>query len=143
MLQKGCKPSFAIPPEKGDGVAFGNTYVESPLGHFGHEDVHRTAGRHGGSYTYDPWIGFRQFHQCISENVLEQGRHSFRIGYETLSGDGIELAGSVPFGGVFLGRAKPFPLIVWRCSILGPLRSLMSRNTLERFFMSWPSIGPK
>ena len=89
-------------------MAFGNTYVESPLGHFGHEDVHRTAGRHGGSYTYDPWIGFRQFHQCISENVLEQGRHSFRIGYETLSGDGIELAGSVPFGGVFLGRGEAF-----------------------------------
>ena len=51
---------------------------------------------------------FRQFHQCISENVLEQGRHSFRIGYETLSGDGIELAGSVPFGGVFLGRGEAF-----------------------------------
>ena len=43
----------------------------------------------------------------------------------------------------FSAGPNPFPLIVCRCRILGPCISLISRNTLARFFTSCPSIGPK
>mgnify|MGYP000962830330 CR=1 FL=1 len=63
---------------------------------------------HGGSDTDNLRVGFGKFHQCISEYVLEKRGHSFGVGNETFAGDGIEFAGSMPFGSVFLCRTESF-----------------------------------
>ena len=93
---------------EGDGVSFGNSYIESPFRHFRHQYVHRTATGHGRGNTYNFRIGFGQFHKRISENILKERRHSFRIGNKTLAGDRIELAGRMPFGSVHLCRGESF-----------------------------------
>ena len=56
---------------------------------------------------------------------------------------GSNLPGACHSVACFSAGPNPFPLIVCRCRILGPCISLISRNTLARFFTSCPSIGPK
>ena len=99
---------FSHPSGEGNRMSFGNTDIESAFRHFLHQYIHRTAAGHGGSDTDNLRVGFGKFHQCISEYVLEKRGHSFGVGNETFAGDGIEFAGSMPFGGVLLCRSESF-----------------------------------
>ncbi|CDA85013.1 unknown [Bacteroides sp. CAG:754] len=103
-------------------MPFGNTDIKCPFRHFFHQYIHRTATGHGRSHTDNLRIGFSQLYQCISEYILEKRWHSFRVDNETFTGDGVELARSMPFGGMFFRRSEPFSLYSVQMQDFGSLQ---------------------
>ena len=89
-------------------MPFGDPHVETAFRHFAQEDVHRTAGRHGGSHTYDPGVPAGQFQQRLAEDILI-ARRIGRSG-NPLAGIGIEAPRSMPDRLVVLGRKVAFSL---------------------------------
>ena len=47
MLQNGDEAVLRHATGEGDGVSFGDTYIESPVRHLLHQDIHRASRRHG------------------------------------------------------------------------------------------------
>ena len=143
MLQKGCKPSFAIPPEK---VTAWPSAIPTSKARLGILDMRMFIEQPEGMAGVTPTIlglASASSTSVFPKTSWNRGGIPSVLATKRSPVTGSNLPGACHSVACFSAGAKPFPLIVWRCSILGPLRSLMSRNTLERFFMSWPSIGPK
>ena len=99
-------------------MSFGDTYVETTLRHLFHQNIHRTARRHGGRYPHDPLVGTGQFEQRLAENILVSGH--FGLADDPLARFRVEFARSVPYRLIALGRLIAFPFTVITCSSLGP-----------------------
>jgi len=143
MLQNGCSPSFAIPPEKvtacpsampTSNARFGifsiSMFIEQPLGMAGVTPT--TFGLASASST-----------SVFPNTSWKSGGIPSVLAMKRSPVTGSNLPGACHSVACFSAGPNPFPLIVCRCRILGPCISLMSRNTLARFFTSCPSIGPK
>lgn len=88
---------------EGDCMALGNAHVEAAVGQLLLENVHRTARQHGGGHAHDARILAGKFQQRMAEDLLVAG--VLRVGRrQALARGGVELARSVPYGRVALGR---------------------------------------
>ena len=88
---------------KRGGMALGYAYVKHTVGHSVHHYVHRTTRRHGWRDANDVGIGLSQFQQCTSEHLLILQRIWIGSVGDALTGLGVELAGSMPYGSLALG----------------------------------------
>ena len=102
------EPVFRHTAGESNGMPFGDADIKCAFRHFLHKDIHGATAWHGRSHADNLRIGFSQFYQRVSEYILKEGRHSFRIDNETFAGHGVKLTRSMPFGGMFLCRGKSF-----------------------------------
>ncbi len=110
---------------KGNGVLFGDAHVEHPFRHLLHHHVERASRRHGGRDAYDAWIGFGQFDDGFSENVLIFGREAqIDARRNELARPHIEFSGRVVKGGGFFGFFQAFPFLGNDMQQLGALNGL-------------------
>ena len=102
---------FSQSGREGYGMSFGNTDIKSPVGELFHQVCHGTTGRHGRCDTYDPFILFSQFYQCMTEDILIELGLVQLVDDDTLTCFLVETARSVPFGSRFLRRLETFSLL--------------------------------
>ena len=103
-VAEGLKSVFSHSSGEGHGMAFGYSYVEYPLGHLLHHDVHGASCGHGGCHAYNVRILLSKFQECLAEYALEFGRLVAAVGNDALARVNVELAWGMPNGGlVFCG----------------------------------------
>ena len=143
MLQKGCMPSFAMPPENvaacpsamptsnaRSGMDFINRFMEHPVGMAG--------------VTPTIFGFFSASSTSVSPNTVWYRGGRLLVSVVMRSPvSGSNLPGACQMPGSFSAGSKPLPFTVCRWSILGPFKSLMSRRMRARFFTSCPFMGPK
>ena len=95
---------------EGHCMLLGDAHVEGAVGEALHQVGHRAARRHGGGHTHDALVLLGQFNQRLSEDVLELGRLSLGLLLDAFAGHGVELAGCVPDGCLFLGLLEALSL---------------------------------
>ena len=105
-------------------MTLGYTYIECPVGHLLHHDVHRTTTWHGGCHSNYLWILFGQFQQCVTEYILIFLWLCGIVVHNTFTSIGVEFSGSVPCGHIFLCRCITMSFLgvqvqqFWSCHFL-------------------------
>ena len=111
-------------------MSFGNTDIKSPVGELFHQVCHGTTGRHGRCDTYDPFIFFSQFYQCMTEDILIELRLIQLMDDDTLTCFLVETARSMPFRSRFLSRLETFAFLSLDMQELWPLHVF---NVVQQF----------
>ena len=96
---------------EGNGMPLGYAHVEAALGHLAHHDVHGAARWHGRCYAHDAFVPACHLQQCLAKDILIARRHIGGIAFDLFARFGVELARSMEYGGVVLGRLVAVPLL--------------------------------
>ena len=119
---------------EGDGVALSNAHVESAVGHFPHEEIHRAARRHGWRDAYNIRILPSQFNQCVTKHVLIAHGRILAARTDTLTALHIEFSRRVPQGGFFLGGLVALSLRGMYVEYLRPFHILNFAQDAHQFY---------
>ena len=118
------------------GMSFGDTDVETTLRHLFHQNIHRTARRHGRRYPHDPLVGTGQIEQRLSENILISGH--LGLADDPLARFRIEFARSVPYRLIALGRLIALSFYGHHMQQLGTLDAPQGRQHPHQFRQIMP-----
>ena len=118
-IAEGNHPRGGQSGREGHGVSFGDAHVETAVGHLAHQNVHRTARRHGGRDAHHAGVEAGQFQQRLAEDVLVAGRAAFRG--DPLARVGVEAPRGMPHRLIVLGRKVALALYGHDVQQLGSL----------------------
>ncbi len=111
-------------------MSFGDAYIEKAVRE-PHHTVHRSSRRHCRRYSGDFRPCLRQHGKSLAEHILPQKLRP--VSFQPLAGHGIELAGSVPYRRILLGRRETISLLRMHVQDTRPLHLLDVAKHFDHF----------